>query len=205
MKYWLVSILFLLISCSKQVEPSKRIAIQLYGDFSIAKADTIAKTISVFYKMKTTILPPIQLPKTAFVDIKSPRYRADSIIRIQNRTLARPFDFVIGLTNKDISVTKKGTDGNILKPEWKYNDFGIMGLGYCPGNSCIVSTYRLKSSNKELELARLKKVAIHELGHNLGLPHCKNTHCVMTSAAEKSSTIDNEYLELCKKCNAIIF
>ncbi len=104
------------------------------------------------------------------------------------------------MTNKDVSVTKKDADGKVLKPEWKYNDFGVMGLGYCPGNSCVVSTFRLKNKDKNLELSRLKKVVIHEFGHNLGLPHCSDKHCVMTSAAEKIGTIDNEKMELCVKC-----
>mgnify|MGYP003601516182 FL=1 len=79
-----------------------------------------------------------------------------------------------------------------------------MGLGYCPGNSCVISTFRLKNKDKNLELSRLKKVVIHEFGHNLGLPHCSDKHCVMTSAAEKISTIDNEKMELCVKCKNIL-
>jgi archaemetzincin len=145
-------------------------------------------------------LPEIELPKQAFVTIKSPRYRADSIITIQNRTINDSLDFVLGLTHKDISITKHDIKGNIKEPKWKYNDFGVMGLAYCPGKSSIVSSFRLKHKDKYLEFSRLKKVVIHEFGHNLGLPHCPNKHCVMTSAAEKISTIDNEKMELCEKC-----
>jgi archaemetzincin len=47
-------------------------------------------------------------------------------------------------------------------------------------------------------------VAVHEFGHNLGLPHCPNKKCVMTSAAEKLTTIDNEKLALCMTCKKII-
>lgn len=53
-------------------------------------------------------------------------------------------------------------------------------------------------------MLRLRKVAVHEFGHNLGLPHCPNKNCVMTSAAEKLTTIDNEKLALCKNCKKII-
>ena len=75
-----------------------------------------------------------------------------------------------------------------------------MGLAYCPGKSSIISKFRLRSSNKKLELERFKKVVIHEFGHNLGLPHCPDKNCVMTSAAEKISTIDKEKMELCDVC-----
>jgi archaemetzincin len=74
-----------------------------------------------------------------------------------------------------------------------------MGLRYRPGNSCVVSTFRLKANNKPLFYKRLEKV-LHELGHNLGLPHCENPKCVMTSAAEKISTIDNANASLCDAC-----
>ena len=53
------------------------------------------------------------MPTTAFVNIKSPRYRADSIIKIQNRNCPDSLDFVLGLTTKDVSVTKKDKNGNI--------------------------------------------------------------------------------------------
>ena len=91
-----------------------------------------------------------------------------------------------------------------MEPKWKYCDFGIMGLAYRPGRSAIVSKFRVKSKNHKTEMTRLRKVAIHEFGHNLGLPHCSDKNCVMTSAAEKITTIDHEKLALCNKCKKII-
>lgn len=41
-------------------------------------------------------------------------------------------DYIIGLTDKDISTTKKA-NGKMLEPASKYKDLGIMGLGFCPG------------------------------------------------------------------------
>ena len=178
----------------------KVVAIQLYNGFSIVKANDLAKLISSFYQINTIMLPEKELPKTAFINIKSPRYRADSIIKIQHRIQSKSFDYILGLTNKDISITKFDKNNKIKNPIWKYNDFGVLGLGYCPGNSCVISSFRLKNENKELEYSRLKKVVIHEFGHNLGLKHCSNKQCVMTSAAEKISTIDKEKMELCKIC-----
>lgn len=43
---------------------------------------------------------------------------------------------MIGITQKDIS-TSKG----------QYADWGIMGLAYRPGNSCVASYYRLPSKD----------------------------------------------------------
>ncbi len=53
---------------------------------------------------------------------------------------------------------------------------------------------------RKKELERFKKVVLHEFGHNLGLPHCLDNHCMMTSASEKISTIDNEKMALCAAC-----
>lgn len=196
----------LFISCTKQTQITNEIivAIQPYKGFPKSKLDTLSKTIAAFYKLKVVVLPEIDLPQSAFVNIKSPRFRADSIIRIQNRNCPDSLDFIIGLTDKDISVTKKEANGSIKKPEWKYNDFGVMGLAYCPGKSAIISSFRLKSNDSKLHFTRLKKVAIHEFGHNLGLPHCKNAHCVMTSANEKIATIDNEKMALCEDCKHLL-
>ncbi|WP_298117044.1 archaemetzincin [Flavobacterium sp.] len=204
MKSIILLAFFSLLSCSEK-DKSKEIQTKIvgiipYDEVSKLEVEKISKTIEEFYKIKTQILPSDVLPQQAFVNIKLPRYKADSIIRIQNRKKVDSLDFIMGLTTKDISVTKKDKDGNILKPTWKYNDFGIMGLAYRPGTSSIISKFRLKNNNKSLELERFKKVVIHEFGHNLGLPHCPNKHCVMTSAAEKISTIDNEKMELCEEC-----
>jgi len=209
MKIYCISIFLLLVSCSKEkaidYESEKRIVgIQPYEKFSIEDAKVISFVIDSFYRLETKILSVIKLPKTAFTKIKSPRYRADSIIKIQNQNIPKDVYYVLGLTNEDISVTKNDKDGKVLEPKWKYCDFGVMGLAYRPGKSAIVSKFRIKSKNHKTEMTRLRKVAIHEFGHNLGLPHCPDKNCVMTSAAEKLSTIDNEKLALCKKCKKII-
>jgi archaemetzincin len=178
----------------------KVVGIIPYNGISKKQLDTISKTMEGFYGVKTIILTEKEMPQSAFITIKSPRYRADSIIKLQDRNMPEDVDFVLGLTTKDVSVTKNNPDGTIKKPTWRYNDFGVMGLAYCPGKSAIISTFRLKNKNKSLELERFKKVVIHEFGHNLGLPHCPNKRCIMESASEKIATIDNEKMALCKAC-----
>jgi archaemetzincin len=205
MRYLIIAFFILFLSCSKNKTAqlkAKVVGILPYKGISPNQIDAVSKEIESFYGIQTKILDEKELPKSAFINIKSPRYRADSIIRFQNRNIPKEIDFVLGITIKDISITKKNHDGTIKKPEWKYNDFGVMGLAYCPGKSGIVSTFRLKHKDKSIALNRFKKVAIHEFGHNLGLPHCPDTHCVMTSAAEKVSTIDNEKMQLCSSCKA---
>lgn len=171
-----------------------------YKGISSNDVKSIQNAITEYYGVDVKVLEETALPKSAFINIKSPRYRADSLIAIQRRNAAATVDYVIGLTVKDISVTKRKKDGSVKSPERKYNDFGIMGLAYCPGNSCVISDFRLKHKDKSIQFGRFKKVAIHELGHNFGLPHCPDKSCVMTDAVERISPIDNAKPELCIEC-----
>lgn len=202
MRHILASFLLVLCSCQKQIPVTEKMVagIQPYEGFSKEKAHLIAKTIDKFYGIRTVVLPEKKLYAQAFINVKSPRYRADSIIRIQQRNLPDSLDFIIGLTTADVSTTKRDNNGKILQPASRYSDWGVMGLGFCPGKSCVISTFRLKHPNPKKQFERLEKVVVHEFGHNLGLPHCKNKKCVMTDAVEKIATIDNETLSLCKEC-----
>jgi archaemetzincin len=90
----------------------------------------------------------------------------------------------VGFTNQDISDTK----GDI-------QDYGIMGLGYQPGPSCVVSTFRLSKKNI---LEQYFKLTIHELGHTQGLPHCPVKTCFMRDAEGKNHA--DEETEFCTNC-----
>ena len=129
---------------------------------------------------------PIELPTPAYYPPRN-RYRADSLINYLSR-ITPAGHVTIGLTAKDISTTK----GTIA-------DWGVMGLGFCPGNACIASTFRL---SKEQKLMQLFKVAIHELGHTQGLPHCSVISCFMRDAEGRNPT--NEEVEFCKNCKAFL-
>lgn len=189
--------LFILASC---VPKEKRIGFQPYGEFDKALIDTVVNALASTYGYEIIILPKRKIPKNAFVNIKSPRYRADSLLIDLKVNKPDSIDIVLGLINKDISTTKRDATGNVKKPESKYFDWGIYGLGYRPGPSCIVSTYRLNTTNKKLFFSRLKKICIHEVGHNLGLPHCTTNKCVMQDAVETIKTVDNESDKLCAEC-----
>ena len=90
----------------------------------------------------------------------------------------------LGLTSVDISTTKEG-----------HKDWGVMGLGFQPGNACIASSFRIsKAKGKE----QLFKISIHELGHTLGLLHCPVAFCFMRDA--KGSNLTDELLDFCDSC-----
>jgi archaemetzincin len=140
------------------------------------------KNIYPFIQVKE----PVPLPLIAW-NASRGRYRADSLIRIlSNET--KESEVTIGLTGMDISTTKDN------KADW-----GIMGLGFCPGRACIASTFRLSTHNRSLQLF---KVAIHELGHTQGLQHCKTKTCLMRDA--EGSNHLNEEKDFCTNCRALL-
>ena len=59
--------------------------------------------IAEFYHVKVILLKPIELPKNAYINVKSSRYRADTLIRFLRKNMDSKYNFVIGLTDKDIS------------------------------------------------------------------------------------------------------
>lgn len=197
------------ISCEKtarEINEDTVVLIQPFEGLENGLVDTVITTFGKVYGVQAHATSAIQIPEYTFVNIKSPRYRADSLIRYLRDTiypLNDNVDYIVGLIGEDISTTKYSNyDSKEIKtPEYKYKDWGIYGLGFCPGNSCIVSTYRLhKGTSKENFIMRLKKISCHELGHNLGLPHCPNKDCIMQDAAETIKTIDNVSLHLCNDC-----
>jgi archaemetzincin len=149
------------------------------------------QSVAVYERLKeifprVVIKSAIPLPAEAYASARQ-RYRADTIIKyLQNFGSADTV--VVGLTGKDISTTKGGI-----------SDWGIMGLGFCPGNSCVASTYRL-TKNKLNE--QFYKVVLHELGHTQGLPHCQIKSCFMRDA-EGGNPLDEEK-NFCPSCQSFL-
>lgn len=170
----------------REVEPV-RIAIQPLGLVSSRVRQAIKSRLEKQYFAEVTILPVVKLPKAAFYPPRS-RYRADRLLTFLAEN--KKFDKVIGVTTVDISTSKPPNA-----------DWGVFGLGQMPGRSCVVSDFRLHRKGKVSTEERLCRVAIHEIGHTLGLDHCPTPKCTMSDAKGALRTVDEEtgFCSLCCK------
>lgn len=193
--------LLALLGCNQLADRDQAIALQPFTGFPKSYIDSLIPVLETEFSQEVIVLPEIDLPAHAFINVKSPRYRADTLIRFLKTLLPDTCSNILGLTTKDISVTKRNKEGEIKTPEYRYGDFGIFGLAYRPGKSAIVSTFRIGKTTVANKLARFKKISTHEIGHNLGLPHCTySTTCVMADAVESIRTVDNCQPSFCTTC-----
>lgn len=199
-KIFVILISLLVLTACNNGKPN--IALQPFDGMSEVEVALVQKSLAENYSANVFILPSIPLPDNAFIQVKSPRYRADTLLRYLRRIKPDTIDYILGLTNKDISTTKKDKNGEVKKPASKYQDWGVFGLGFRPGESSVVSTFRL-SKRRPVKRSQLIKVSNHEIGHNLGLPHCTDTeNCVMRDAAETIRTLSLIEETLCRQCKA---
>ncbi|MBA3665788.1 MAG: Zn-dependent protease [Bacteroidetes bacterium] len=173
------------VTVTEQNDKIVTINIQPFQDLSNEKVSYIFHELSKIYP-KLALKNSIELPPEAFYKPRK-RYRADTIIYYL-RKITPSDEITIGLTAKDISTSKDDI-----------KDYGVMGLGYQPGRSCVVSTFRLSKTNLREQLF---KVAVHELGHTFGLPHCPSNHCYMRDAKGKNHA--NEENDFCKTCKTFL-
>jgi archaemetzincin len=153
------------------------LTLQPLGKVSKANVEEVAVVLNRTFNVRLHMVPEEAWPKE---DWYAPRKRwlADPIIAAH--TAGR----VLYLTSADISRPAHGTA-----------NFGVLG---CAKGNAIVSTFRMKGDKTLLD-----KIAIHEMGHTFGLPHCPNKGCIMQDLEGHASTLAHA-TTFCPSCRAKI-
>jgi archaemetzincin len=190
----LTCLLFVLNFCTNRSNHAlnSKLDIVYFEDFDTSILQPLKLDIKKFYGINTNSIRHDKLPISSYYKPRN-RYRADSLIKYLKSNKTQSQNLVLGLCAKDISVSIHNA-----------KDWGVFGFGYCPGNSCIASSFRLKKDSKPGYYSRLKNVVLHELGHNLGLKHCPDTVCLMVDARGKMSSIEGVNRKLCLNCKQFL-
>lgn len=193
-------------SCNNLMSsPDGPIAIQPLEEVDATGLEGLRKALEDEYSRQVVVLEALALPAAAINREKGLRYSTDSLLQFLETHQPDSIACTVGITEADIFTTKRNRDGSIKTPASKYAVFGIFGLARRPGRVCVLSRYRLQRGATNLLLQeRVRRVAIHEVGHTRGLKHCADTTCVMTSAVEKLNTIDRTNGKFCERCREMV-
>jgi len=181
--------LLCLWGCRSGAPRIRSIGIQPVNFTDTGRLHFIQRQIGAFFHCPVYVLRPVTMPAT-FVNLsKGERYSADSVLRWLSCRREDSVSILLGVTRKDIFIDKPA------KPVW-----GILGLGNCPGKVCVVSDARFVATAPEKYEHRLRTLVMHEIGHNLGLPHCANPHCILNDANEQIAAVDSCGIDYCAAC-----
>ncbi len=139
------------------------------------------------------VLPPLENPRYAY-DQRRSQYECRALLERLKSYCPQEGLGILGVTQVDLFL-----------PVLKY----VFGLSELGGRAAVISTYRLspefyeKGQDQELLMQRLEKTAVHEVGHLLGLTHCRDQHCVMHASTIIEHT-DLKLASLCPTCMELL-
>lgn len=161
------------------------------GDVPRANITAAASAIESIYDCTVDILDQRELPDDAYNHPRD-QYEAGTLIDMVSE--ASSGDRSLGITEHDLFYHQRNY---------------IFGLAYLGGNGSIISTHRLQivpdggittEPEDEIAAARIRKEAVHELGHTLGLEHCDNARCAMNFSPTVRE-VDIKEETLCGSCS----
>jgi archaemetzincin len=167
---------------------SRRIAICCLGPLDPTIPRYLADHISTRCDLTCDVSPSMESPTYAF-DKKRCQHNSKLILKR-----------LAGVAHDALKLLAI-TDVDLFVPILTY----VFGLAEVGGPCAVISTNRLRPQfygyppNQVLLMERIEKTALHELGHSLGLIHCRDRRCVMHSSTSIADT-DFKQSHFCPTC-----
>lgn len=134
----------------------------------------------------------LELPREAYNRFRG-QYLSEPLLEVISKRLSKCME--------EDCVLLGVTDVDIYAPGMNF----IFGLAQFPGRAALISLFRLRPElyggerDRGLLLERAVKEAVHEVGHLLGLKHCRNQFCVMHFSLHIGMT-DRKSKFFCEDC-----
>ena len=163
------------------------------GTLETGVLEQLSKDLAVDFHQPCTILPLRLDPGFAF-DAERLQYHSTQILERLPSLASEKTWRVLGITPVDLYI-----------PILTF----VFGEAQLEGRCAIVSTHRLRQEFyglppiEELVQDRLRKEAVHELGHTLGLHHCQDYRCGM-SPSHSVEWIDLKEPAFCPACGTLV-
>ena len=75
----------------------------------------------------------------------------------------------------------------------------VFGESQLEGRAALISLHRIMDDNTEVTCTRAAKIALHEVGHLIGIGHCRTSGCLMCFSATLEK-LDGLNLWFCDAC-----
>jgi archaemetzincin len=124
----------------------------------------LSKKLSIAVQLKSPLLNPSE----AYDSRRNQYHSTRMLVLLEHHLASVKADRILGIAASDLFV-----------PGMNF----VFGEARCPGQAAVVSSFRLHQADElgeeEQFEPRIRKEAVHEIGHMLGLQHCSNVNCVM--------------------------
>lgn len=153
----------------------------------------VADSLQGILRLPVDLHRSVPIPADTFIESRK-QHNAMGLIKYLDKELSHQSLKLLGITRYDI-----------CNPILTY----VFGEAYMGGRSAVMSTVRLGAGprglpvSRELFLDRVVKVAIHEIGHTFGVPHCHTDRCVMR-ASNNIPDLDAKLNYLCSYCELFL-